>query len=231
MTEASLVDRADVLRARRRLIGLVCVLGMVGATLLALIALDAESLGNEVDSLGLSAAPLMVVLGVLLIVALVPASLVAGASGYAFGVGFGTIIALSAAVIGGLLCALIGRQIGTPAARAALGARTSRLIRWLDGRPLRCVVIARLTPGLPFNATSYLLGITRIRARDIALGTAIGFSPRCFAYVALGGSLRDLSSPEARAALAGSVLLLVLVVLVPRLLPGRGRAMVVSRGL
>jgi hypothetical protein len=38
--------------------------------------------------------------------------------------------------------------------------------------------------------------------RDMALGTLVGALPRTFAYVALGGSLGNLGSPEAIAALA-----------------------------
>lgn len=209
--------RSELVQARRRLAALACVLAMLGASLLLLVALNARELGSTIDTLGVGAAPLMIVLGALLIAGLVPPSLVAGASGYALGMVAGTVVGLMGAVLGAVLCAAIGRLVGTPAARAALGERVRRFVTWLDGRPIRAVVVTRLVPGLPFAATSYLLGITRIRFRDNAVGTAIGFSPRCFAYAALGGSLRDLGSPEARAAIGASAVLALLVVLVPRL--------------
>lgn len=209
---------ADVARARWRLIGLVAALSFSGMGLLVALALNAEELGDRLDGLGALAVPALAILGTLLIAAMVPAGLIAGAAGYALGTAGGTAVALVAATLGAVVCAVLGRFVGTPAARYAFGDRVARTAAWLEARPIRSVMASRLVPGLPFNATSYVLGFTRISVRDIAVGTAVGFSPRCFAYVALGGSLRDLSSPEARVALGASVLLVVLVTVVPRLM-------------
>jgi uncharacterized membrane protein YdjX (TVP38/TMEM64 family) len=208
---------AEIARARWRLLGLVAVLSCVGMALLVALALNARELGDRLDDLGVLAVPALVVLGAALIAAMVPASLIAGAAGYALGTAGGSAVALVAATAGAVLCAVLGRAAGTPAARSAFGDRVARGIAWFDARPLRSVVTSRLVPGLPFNATSYVLGLTGIGLRDVAVGTAAGFAPRCFAYAALGGSLHDLGSPEARAALALSVLLAVLVIALPRL--------------
>jgi uncharacterized membrane protein YdjX (TVP38/TMEM64 family) len=213
-------DRRSIARARARLAGLTVALACAGVGLLVVLALDAERLSDRADALGVVAAPALVVLGALLIAAMVPAGLLAGAAGYALGTPYGTAVALLAATAGAVLCAGIGRYVGTPVARHAFGGRVTRLAAWFEARPFRSVAISRLVPGLPFNATSYVLGFTGIPLRHIALGTAVGFAPRCFAYVALGGSLRDLSSPQARIALALSVVLAVLVTIVPRLVLG-----------
>jgi uncharacterized membrane protein YdjX (TVP38/TMEM64 family) len=149
-----------------------------------------------------------------------PAGLLAAAAGFALGTAYGTPVALLGATAGAVLCALIGRAAGTPAARHAFGGRVERMAVWFEARPLRSVVVCRLVPGLPFNASSYVLGFTTIALGDVALGTFVGFAPRCFAYVALGGSLRDVSSPEAKLAVVASVLLAVLVTVVPRLVLG-----------
>jgi len=125
-----------------------------------------------------------------------------------------------AATTGAVLSALISRAVGTPSAGQAFGEKVGRSVEWFDARPLQTVMLSRVLPGMPFNTTSYILGLTRIRMRDIAVGTVVGFAPRCFAYVALGGSLRDLSSPEAKVTLVISVVLLVLVAAVPRILNG-----------
>jgi uncharacterized membrane protein YdjX (TVP38/TMEM64 family) len=208
---------AEIARVRWRLLGLVVVLSFTGMGLLVALALNARDLGNRIDDLGVLAVPALAVLGTLLIAAMVPAGLVAGAAGYALGTPGGTAVALIAATAGAVLCAALGRAVGTPAASSAFGARVARTVTWLDARPRRSVVMSRLVPGLPFNATSYVFGLTGIRLADVAAGTAAGFAPRCFAYAALGGSLRDLGSPEARAALGASVLLAVLVIALPRL--------------
>lgn len=218
----ALPDPAAVVRARRRLFALAVVLTALGISLLAVLALNARDLGDRLDALGVATVVAVALVGAALIVAMVPASLVAGAAGYAVGVAAGAPTALAATILGAVACAWVGRHAGTPAARHALGARVARMAAWLDGHALRAVVVSRLVPGLPFGATSYVLGLTSIAMRDVAVGTGIGFAPRCFAYVALGGSLRDLGTPEARIALGASALLAILVVVIPRAAVRRG---------
>jgi uncharacterized membrane protein YdjX (TVP38/TMEM64 family) len=55
---------------------------------------------------------------------------------------------------------------------------------------------------MPFTTFNYAVGLTRIPLAHFAAATAIGVSPRGFAYTALGGSLDDLGSPEAIVAIA-----------------------------
>ncbi|MEA2350747.1 MAG: hypothetical protein QOG86_1688, partial [Thermoleophilaceae bacterium] len=64
------------------------------------------------------------------------------------------------------------------------------------------VLYVRLIPGVPFNTLNYAAGLSRLRARDMFAGTALGFAPRTFAYAALGGSISNLGAPEAKVALA-----------------------------
>jgi uncharacterized membrane protein YdjX (TVP38/TMEM64 family) len=219
MTSVSLggPSAAALAQARWRLAGLAVVLTGLGLSVLAALALNARELGDQLDVFGPATVGVLALMGAVLVVAMIPASLVAGAAGYAVGTAAGTPAALVGVTGGAVVCALLGRYVGTPAARYALGGRVTRMVSWVEARPVRAVMTSRLVPGLPFNATSYVLGFTRIGMRDVALGTGVGFAPRCFAYVALGGSLRDLGSAEARIAMAVSVLLAVLVIVVPRL--------------
>jgi uncharacterized membrane protein YdjX (TVP38/TMEM64 family) len=55
-------------------------------------------------------------------------------------------------------------------------------------------------PLLPWGIVNYSAGLTRLHYRALALGTLIGGAPKVFAYTALGGSLDNLASPEAIAA-------------------------------
>jgi uncharacterized membrane protein YdjX (TVP38/TMEM64 family) len=48
---------------------------------------------------------------------------------------------------------------------------------------------------------NYGAGLTRLKLRDMLAGTALGALPKTFAYVSLGGSLDDLSRPEAKVAI------------------------------
>lgn len=215
------LSREAISRARLRLVGLLCALSAVGVVLLAVVAFKAHEVGDNLDQLGAGTGPALVFVGAALIVAMVPASLVAGAAGYAIGTAAGTCVALTGATLGATICALIGRSVGTLAARHVLGPRVARSVPWVDARPLRSVITSRLLPGLPFNGTSYVLGFTAIRLRDIAAGTAIGFAPRCFAYVALGGSLKNLDAPEAKIAVGASVVFLAATIVGPRVVVAR----------
>ena len=69
------------------------------------------------------------------------------------------------------------------------------------------VMESRIVPLLPWGIVNFSAGLSRLRYRDLALGTVVGAAPKVFAYVALGGSLSDLTSPDAIVAI---VLLAVL---------------------
>ena len=212
------IDSAAAWAVRSRVVGLVVVLSLIGAAIVVVGAVKAHSLADGVAGLGALQAPALAVGGALLVVLMVPAGLVAGAAGYALGPVAGTIVAVLATTIGAVLAAALSRSVGTPDARGVFGSRVERTVVWLEARPSRTVVLARVVPGMPFNATSVVLGFTRIPLLTIGLGTALGFLPRSFAYAVLGGSLHDLSSPEAKVALAASVVIALLAIAVPRML-------------
>ena len=57
-------------------------------------------------------------------------------------------------------------------------------------------------PLLPYGVVNYSAGLTHLSYTSMAVGTLIGAAPKVFVYTALGGSLDDLTSPEALVALA-----------------------------
>lgn len=207
---------AGLWAVRSRVIGLVVVLSLMGAALLVAGALKAHALADGFSELGALAYPALALAGALLVVFMVPAALVAGAAGYVAGTVGGTLIAVVATTTGAVLAALLARYVGTPAARSAFGPRIERTVGWLEARPGRTVVLARALPGMPFNTTSSVLGFTSIPLLTIGLGTALGFLPRSFAYAALGGSLHDLGSPEAKVAIAATALIAAATIILPR---------------
>jgi uncharacterized membrane protein YdjX (TVP38/TMEM64 family) len=79
-------------------------------------------------------------------------------------------------------------------------------------------------PLLPWGIVNFSAGLTRLRYRDLALGTVVGAAPKVFAYVALGGSLDDLTSPEAIVAILLLVTLAALGALFVRRQIALGRA-------
>ena len=126
----------------------------------------------------------------------------AAAAGLLFGTAGGTPLALA-----GVTCAALAQMA---VARYLAGSQAGRLLperaRWLEGFLERhgalSVMETRLLPVLPYGLVNYSAGLTRMRFRDLALGTVVGAAPKVFAYVALGGSLTDLGAPEAKVAIA-----------------------------
>lgn len=204
---------------RLRLLLLSALVTVVAVALLVGLALNAEDVAGTIEAGGVAELPLMFAAIALLTPALVSAGLLAAAAGYALGLAVGFPLALAGLTTGALLAVLLVRAVGSPVAAEALGPRVARLARWLEARPFRSVVFARLFPGLPFALTSYVCGLTAISLRRLAAGSALGFAPRCFVYTALGGSLRDLGSPEARAAIAATLAIALGSLLLPRIFP------------
>lgn len=206
---------------RTRLAVLFVAVTAIAVAVLVGLALNAHELADFAEGSG-AALPLIFAAIALLTPALVSAGLLAAAAGYVLGVPVGFPVALAGLTVGAMLAVVLVRRVGAPGAAGVLGARAGRLSAWFEARPFRSVLFARLLPGLPFTYTSYACGLTSIPASRIALGTALGFAPRCFVYTALGGSLHDLGSPEARLAIAATVVLGIGSLVVPRFFPAFG---------
>jgi uncharacterized membrane protein YdjX (TVP38/TMEM64 family) len=209
----------DLRAVRVRLALLFVAVTVLAAAILIGLALNAHGVADFLDGSGAAAVPLTFAAVAVLTPALVSSGLLCAAAGYVLGLALGFPVALAGLTCGALLAVWIVRGLVAPGAVRALGDRLTRLAAWLQSRPLRSVIFARLVPGLPFTYTSYACGLTSIPSRRIAAGTAIGFAPRCFVYTALGGSLHDLGSPEARLAIAASVAIGIGSLVVPRVFP------------
>jgi uncharacterized membrane protein YdjX (TVP38/TMEM64 family) len=165
---------------------------------------------DEVRQWGDDLGPLAPLLFVGLFVALnflITWPILAGAAGLLFGTALGTAVALAGVTLAGLAQMAVARYLAGDAVGHLLPDRVARFEPVLERRGLVAVLYSRIVPAVPWGAVNYGAGLTRVRFRDLAQGTLIGGPPKVFAYVALGGSLTDLGSTEAKVALA--VLLVV----------------------
>lgn len=204
---------------RLRLLGLFATVTAVAVVVLVGLALNARAVADFADGDGASTVPLVLAAVAALTPALVSAGLLSAAAGYALGLAAGFPVALAGLSVGTLLAVAAVRLVGARGAAEALGDRVARLAAWLERRPFRSVLFARLAPGMPFAQTSYACGLTSISATTILAATAVGFAPRCFVYTALGGSIRDLGSTEARVAIVATAAIAVAALVLPRLFP------------
>lgn len=170
---------------------------------------SSERIGEWADGFGAWAPLLYVGLSAALSCAFVPGPLLAGVAGALFGTALGSLVALAAGTLAATTQLLIARYVAGRQVRTLLPERAHRLDSFLERRGFVAVFLVRLVPGVPYVLTNYSAGLTRLRARDMAAGTALGAAPKTYAYVALVGSFGDWSRPEWWVALAMLVLLSV----------------------
>jgi uncharacterized membrane protein YdjX (TVP38/TMEM64 family) len=184
---------------------------LVVATVLAVIALTGsfpspDEVRDWGEGLG-AAAPIVAVPAFVAINFVIGWPVLAGALGLLFGTAAGTPLALVGVTGAALAQMAVARYLAGDHAGELLPERTRRVERFLERSGTVAVLESRVVPLLPYGAVNYAAGLTRLRFGQMALGTVIGAAPKVFAYVALGGSLTNLRSTEAKVAI---VLLAVL---------------------
>jgi uncharacterized membrane protein YdjX (TVP38/TMEM64 family) len=166
---------------------------------------DARDFGEGLGGFAVAAyVPLFVVANFL-----VTWPILAGAGGLLFGTAVGTPLVLAGVTLAALAQMAVARQLAGEHAGALLPRRVRGLETFLERNGGVAVMESRVVPLLPYGLVNYSAGVTRLRFREMAAGTAIGAAPKVFAYTALGGSLADLASPEAIVAVALLVLLAI----------------------
>jgi uncharacterized membrane protein YdjX (TVP38/TMEM64 family) len=135
--------------------------------------------------------------------------ILAGAGGLLFGTAVGTALGLVAVTASSVTQMFVARRLAAGHHGSLLPKRTRQIEEFLTRHGAIAVMESRIVPLLPWGLVNFSAGLTRMRYRDLALGTVIGAAPKVFAYTALGGSLSDLGSPDAIVAI---VLLVVLAV-------------------
>ena len=200
------------MRGARRVAALRLV--VLGATLAACVAvlalsgsLSADRVRDWVNGYGAAGPLVFIAVSAALTVVLFPGPVLAAASGLLFGTALGTPVSIVSATLGATLAFSLSRWWAHDAVVALAGPRLMALRAWVGRRGFLTVLYARIVPGVPYTLVNYAAGLTPIALRSFVAATAIGVAPRAFAYTALGGSLGNLDSPEALAAVAVLVLM------------------------
>ena len=191
-------------------------LGSLAATLAVLVAVaalsgsfSAQRVRDGVEGYGAVAPIVFVLVSAALTVALFPGPVLAAASGLLFGTALGTAVSITSATLGAVLAFTVSRWLAHDAVLALAGPRLLALRAFVGRRGFLTVLYARIIPGLPYTLVNYAAGLAPMALRAFAAATVIGVAPRTFAYVALGGSLGNLGSPEAIAAVIVLVVMAV----------------------
>ena len=216
---AALSRRAAALRLgalATALVAFVLVLALSGS-------ISASRVRSWVDGFGAAGPLVFIAVSATLTVVLFPGPVLAAASGLLFGTALGTPVSIASATLGAALAFSLSRWWAHDAVVALAGRRVVALRAWVGRRGFLTVLYARIAPGVPYTLVNYAAGMTPIALRSFVAATAIGVAPRAFAYTALGGSLGNLGSPEALAAVAVLVTMALVGVVLARRDLTRGR--------
>jgi uncharacterized membrane protein YdjX (TVP38/TMEM64 family) len=199
------------MRSRRSALWRIGIYATVVATIFVVVAAtgslptadEARDFGENLGGFAVAAyVPLFVIANFL-----ITWPILAGAGGLLFGTAAGAPLALAGVTLAALAQMWVARFLAGEHVGALLPQRTRGLEEFLTRHGAVAVMESRIVPALPYGVVNYSAGLTRLRFRDMALGTVIGAAPKVFAYTALGGSLTNLASPEALVAIAMLVVL------------------------
>lgn len=167
--------------------------GILALILLAAVVLavvlgtpDIDALRSRVDAAGAWGPALFFVLYVGLSLIPCPKGLLTAAGGALFGLWVGAGLSLAAALIGAVLAFGLGRLLGRETVDRLVHGRLARVDELLSDRGLSAVLLVRLVPLVPYLAINYASGLSGVKFRHYALGSALGMVPGSLAYAALG---------------------------------------------
>jgi len=174
--------------ARLRLLGLAVGVIIAGALVWVLLGGDVDEVQSAVAATGPWGPVVYVAIHVALTLVPVSKNLLSGVAGALFGLAGGIAISWVASMLSALVGFAIARRLGRETVAGITGPRVELAEDLMRRQGVAAVVVARLTPVLPFTIVNYGAGLSAVSMRDLLLGTAIGIVPGTVAYAALGAS-------------------------------------------
>jgi uncharacterized membrane protein YdjX (TVP38/TMEM64 family) len=152
-----------------------------------------------IESLGVIAPLVVVLIYVVLTVLLIPGSALTLGAGTIFGFWQGLSVVLLGANLGALCSFLLARTLmrAQVAQWAAGNPKFAALDRAIGQNGFKMVFLSRLSPVFPFTLLNYLLGVTTVRTGAYVLANLFGMLPGTFLYVYLGATAREALAGQA----------------------------------
>jgi uncharacterized membrane protein YdjX (TVP38/TMEM64 family) len=124
-----------------------------------------------------------------------PASLLALKAGYVFGLGWGTVYVLVAAILGAILAFWMGRYLTRYWGQQKLqdNIRFRAIAHAVEKEGWKIVLLTRLSPIFPFNLTNVAFGMTQISLKNYSLGS-FGIFPGTVLYTYMGSLSSELTT-------------------------------------
>lgn len=208
---------ASTRAARFRLLGLAAAVVIAGVLVWLLLGGELDAVQSAVAATGPWGPLVYLVLHVVLTLVPVSKNLLSGVAGALFGLAGGIAVSWVASMVSALVGFAIARALGREAVAELTGPRLDRAEDVLRHQGVAAVVVARLTPVLPFTIVNYGAGFSAVSRRDYLVGTAVGIVPGTVGYSALGASAAGGVWIAAASLVVGAVLLVGSVVVARRM--------------
>ncbi|NDJ21782.1 TVP38/TMEM64 family protein [Nostoc sp. B(2019)] len=153
-----------------------------------------------VNSLGILGPIAYIVIYNLATLLFVPGSLLTLKGGCLFGVFWGSVYVLIAAIVGAIFAFLIGRYLSRDWITQLMDKhpKFKAIDLAVAKEGWKIVLLTRLSPVFPFNLLNYAFGVTQVSLKDYILGS-IGIIPGTVMYVYIGslaGNLAVINMPH-----------------------------------
>ena len=192
--------------ARFRLLGLALAVLIAGGLVWLLLGGEVDAVQRAVAATGAWGPVVYVVLHVLLTMVPVSKNLLSGVAGALFGLAGGIAISWVASMLSAVVGFAIARRLGRETVAEMTGPRLARVEDVMRHQGVAAVVVARLTPVLPFTIVNYGAGVSAVSLRDFLVGTAVGIVPGTVGYAAIGASAGRSAAIFAASLVVGTLL-------------------------
>jgi uncharacterized membrane protein YdjX (TVP38/TMEM64 family) len=153
--------------------------------------LTAEALGKFLDSAGIWAPIVFILVYAGGICLFVPGTLLTGLGAAIFGAYWGFLYVWIGAMLGASGAFFIGRELGRDFAASLVGDRLKKYDEGIERNGFATVLYLRLVY-FPFTAMNFGMGLTRVRFRDYFFGTGLGIIVGTFIFTFFIGTLKEV---------------------------------------
>jgi len=126
---------------------------------------------------------------------ILPATPLNLASGFLFGVGWGSLISVSSTDLAAVISFFIGRYLARGWAEQEIERRPKfkAVDAAVEKQGMWIIILVRFSPVFPFGLCNYLFGLTKVGFWKYWIASTIGLLPYTVAYTYLGSLMRQLT--------------------------------------
>lgn len=177
---------------------LILISSLVAITAIAVKQLNLQELLQTsliaVNSIGVLGPIAFIVIYNIATLLFVPGAILTIKGGCLFGIFWGSVYVLIAAMLGATWAFLLGRYLSRDWIYRQIGKnpQLQAIDRAVAQEGWKIVLLTRLSPIFPFNVLNYVFGVTQVSFKDYVLGS-LGMIPGTVMYVYIGSLASDLA--------------------------------------